>query len=383
MNPFAFIIVLAIIIGALVVFTPAIFTESVASFPLFSALSEKRAQQNAVSFESATLLRTVDGGKTWFPQVSIDSESTIPSVTVSFITADLLDSNIMLAGTEGQGLYKTVNNGQNWEKLFDRNKVLSETAVVYRVVQDPTNVNRLYVAAFQNKFGVFLKSEDGGLSFTQTYISQLENYPVYAIAIHPRFSNIVYMGTGQGGVFMSEDFGETWQVREWLTGAVTDIVVNPRVPSELYAVATARGLFRSVDGGLTWDGFSKKLSRISAQSAVLAFRMDPSNSNVLYLALRNGVVRSTDRGETWSFLEILIPPKTLPIDTVAINPRNAQNIYVAVANQLYISEDGGINWSIQKLATTKRIGTIILDPKEPINIFLGMKVVKERNNKSF
>ncbi|MBI3685542.1 hypothetical protein HY250_04015, partial [Candidatus Azambacteria bacterium] len=215
MKPVALLIVIAIFAGIMLVFAPAILKDSIASFLLFQALSEQR-QQTAVSVENATIFRSIDGGKIWFPQVAIDADKNIPPVTILHLVLDHFDSNILYAGTEGDGLYKSVNNGQNWEKLYDRNRILADNASVYRVAQDPKNVNRIYIAAFQNKYGVFLKSEDGGVSFTQTYISQLENYPVYAIAIHPVFSNIVYIGTAQGGFFASEDFGETWQVLEWL-----------------------------------------------------------------------------------------------------------------------------------------------------------------------
>ena len=254
MKPVAFLIVIAVIGGALLVFAPAIFSGSVASFPLFRAFGEPK--QAAVSVENATIFRSIDGGKVWFPQIAIDAGKSIPPVTIFHLAIDRFDSNIMYAGTEGDGLYKSVNNGQNWEKLYDRNRALSDNALVYRVMQDPRNVNRIYVAAFQNKYGVFLKSEDGGISFVQPYISQLENYPIEAVAIHPAFSNIVYIGTAQGGFFVSEDFGETWQALEWLTGPVAEIVVNDRTPSEIYAVVKNRGLFRSLDGGRTWSGFS-------------------------------------------------------------------------------------------------------------------------------
>ncbi|MBI1754985.1 hypothetical protein HYR65_01735 [Candidatus Azambacteria bacterium] len=377
MKPVALLIVIAIFAGIMLVFAPAILKDSIASFPLFQALSEQR-QQTAVSVENATIFRSIDGGKIWFPQVAIDADKNIPPVTILHLVLDHFDSNILYAGTEGDGLYKSVNNGQNWEKLYDRNRILADNASVYRVAQDPKNVNRIYIAAFQNKYGVFLKSEDGGVSFTQTYISQLENYPVYAIAIHPVFSNIVYIGTAQGGFFASEDFGETWQVLEWLTGPVTDIAVNQATPSEMYAVANGRGLFRSQDGGRTWKGFSSELSRISANSSVTMFRTDPQNQNTLYLALANGLVKSENRGSTWKFMNILIPPNALPVDAVAVNPRDTFNVHVGVGALMYMSDDGGINWSVQKLNTTKRVSTIVIDPKDPQNMFLGMRVPKKR-----
>lgn len=365
---------IAILVGGFFVFGPASSRQSFASFPLFQGLSQ---EQSNVAPENATIFRSIDQGKTWFPQVAINASQSIPPVTILNLQLDRVDSNILYAGTQGDGLYKSVNNGQNWDKLYDRNRMLRDNAVIYQVVQDPKDVNRMYVAAFQNKFGVFLKSEDGGGSFVQTYIGQLENYPVYSIAVDPVYSNIVYIGTAQGGFFVSQDFGETWQVLDWLTGPVTDIVINPASPSEIYAVVSGRGLFRSEDSGRTWKSFSAELARISASSNVVMFRLDPVNQSVLYLALQNGIVKSEDKGRTWKFMNILIPPNALPVDAVGVNPRDVENVYVGVGSEMYISTDGGINWGVEKLQTDKRIGIILIDPKDPTNMFLGMKVVKK------
>ncbi len=379
MKPLALIIVIAIIASAVLIFTPLSMNEIIASFPLFRSLADKSTtlQRGDSAIDKASIIRSIDSGTTWFPQVAIDAGNNIPSVSVLNLALDRADSNIIYAGTEGDGLYKSVNNGQNWEKMFDRNRILADNAIIFDVAQDPRDVNTMYVVSFQNKYGVFLKSTDGGMSFTQTYISQLENYPVETIALHPSFGNILYIGTGQGGVFMSEDFGETWKVVTWLTGPVADLVINPNNPSEMYAVVRNRGLFRSTDGGRAWKEFSRELSRISPYNNVIMFAMDPGNTNVLYLALANGLVRSENKGSTWEFVKILIPPNALPVDSIAIDPKNSRRIYVGVSSLIYQSLDGGTNWSVQKLATHKRISDIVIDPRDSQSIFLAMKNVKK------
>lgn len=377
MKPTALIIVIAIILGAILVFSPVTLREMIASFPLFKSLGEVSApQQGAVNEAQASVFRTTDGGTTWFPQVAIDAGNSLPSVTVLDVEFDYLNSNIVYLGTEA-GLYKTLNNGQNWERQIDNNKKLVDAAVVYRVVQDPRDTNNMYVAAFQNKYGVFLKSTDGGVSFFQTYITQLENYAVQAIAIHPSRSNVLYIGTGQGGVFVSEDRGDTWKVASWLTGPVTDIVFNPNNGDEMYAVVQNRGLFRSSNGGKDWKEFSRELSRIAAYNNVMMFMLDPANTNTLYLALGNGLVKSTNWGRVWEFVKVLIPPKALPIDAIAINPKNTNNIFVGAGSLIYQSTDGGVNWSVQKFNTQKRINVIAIDTKDVQSIYMGMKNVKK------
>ena len=77
-------------------------------------------------------------------------------------------------------------------------------------------------------------------------------------------------------------------------------------------------------------------------------------------------------------MNILIPPKALPVDAIAIDPGNLDMINVGVDTLLYKSEDGGVNWSVQKLDTVKRIAIMTIDEKDPKSILLGMKVVKKK-----
>ena len=379
MKPVSLLIILAIILAGLLVFTPFSMKEMFGSFPLFQVISQERA----ATMTSAPIFRTIDGGTTWFQQASLSATEALPAFNVLDLTLDVQDSTIVYAGTEGNGLYRSFNNGQNWEKVADRNNVLSPGASVYKIVQDRFNINNIYIAAFQNKFGVFLKSTDGGISFNQTYISQLENYPLEAIAINASSSNIIYAGTAQGGFLISQDYGETWKVAEWLTAQIADIVVNPGNASEIYITTKNRGLFRSVDGGYTWKNFSKELSKVGGAGNIKMLRIDQSNASALYLALASGLVQSENRGATWKYAAILIPPRALPVDSVAIDPTNSKNIFVGVGNLIYKSQDGGTNWSVQKLNAEKRIARILIDSKNPQSVFLGMKSAKEQNKQSF
>jgi len=379
MKPLSLIIAISLIVGAILVFSPISLRNIIASFPLFKGLDvgEKPATAQ-MSAQQAIIWRTIDGGATWFPQTAVEADKNLPEVSVLDIAFDKENSNIVYAGTEGAGLYRSFNNGQNWEKLIDRNGVLADNALVYKIAQDAKNVNNIYLAVFQGLRGMFLKSTDGGISFARTYLTQLENYPVEAIAINPSASNIIYMGTKQGGFFISRDYGETWNAAKWITGQITNIVVNPRNTSEIYVATRDRGLFRSSDGGETWRDFNKELARVSARHAISSFILEQVNGDTLYLAIANGLVKSNNRGLTWQFVNILIPPKALPVDAMALDPENSNMINVGVDTLLYKSEDGGVNWSVQKLDTAKRIAIMTIDENDPKSILLGMKVVKKK-----
>jgi len=90
----------------------------------------------------------------------------------------------------------------------------------------------------------------------------------------------------------------------------------------------------------------------------------------------NGVLKTTNRGVSWKFLDLLIPSKNLPLDAVKIDPTNRNNIYVAVKDLMYKTNDGGVNWSVQrlKLATPeKRINVIEIDKTNPESVYFGIR----------
>lgn len=374
MKPASLFIVLAIIILFLMFLIPS-FGSVLTAFPPLRAVVENSSVGKEGKIETSNIYRTVDGGRVWFPQSAIDAGRKIGNVSVFDIALDVKDSNIVYAAT-ANGLYKTVNNGQNWDKLFDKNQVLSPNASVLKVVQDERNPENIYIAAFQDRRGVFLKSSDGGLSFVQTYITEFDDYMVTDIAIDPFRSNIIYLGTTQGGFFTSKDFGETWEATYWIPGKVSNIVINPKNTSEIYVATSDRGLFRTQNNGKTWKSFSREISRAAARNQIKSIQIDPQNSNILYLGVTNGVLKSVNRGASWRFLDLLIPPKNLPIDVVVVDPTNRRNIYVAVKDLIYKSEDGGVNWSVQRIklaGSEKRINVIEIDKKDSTSVYFGVK----------
>lgn len=111
--------------------------------------------------------------------------------------------NILLAGTEHNGLYVSLNRGVNWEKRDTG--ILHET--FYCITFDPANPEVLYAGGFQT--GVY-KSIDGGRKWKQSF-KGLGDLDVHAIAVDPNNSDRVYAGTIESGVYYSSDGGKTWE----------------------------------------------------------------------------------------------------------------------------------------------------------------------------
>jgi len=84
---------------------------------------------------------------------------------------------------------------------------------------------------------------------------------------------------------------------------------------------------------------------LPANRTVNGFAVDPDNPKVMYAAMRDGLFKSTDAGETWKPLG-----KELEnLAAVAVNPRRPGEVYVSTTDGvLFKSIDGGTTWKRQQ-----------------------------------
>ena len=74
---------------------------------------------------------------------------------------------------------------------------------------------------------------------------------------------------------------------------------------------------------------------------VNGFTVDPSNSQVMYVAMGEGLFKSADAGVTWKALGKNLKNLT----AVAVNPKRPSEIYAATMQGIiFKSSDGGTHW---------------------------------------
>lgn len=236
-------------------------------------------------------------------------------------------TNTYFFGSVDGGVWKSVDAGQNWEPLFDKEPVQS----------------------------------------------------IGALAIAPSDPNTIYVGTGEpclrgdisygDGVYKSTDGGKTWaHIGLDDTQHISAIMVDPRNPNLVMVAAVGhafganeqRGIFRSADGGKTWQKVLYKDDKTGGGDVVF----DPTNPSIVYAALYqvvreawgfesggpgSGIYKSTDEGLTWTQLQGNgLPSGILGKIGLSVGA-DGQRVYAQIEAEkggLYVSNDAGEHWSL-------------------------------------
>lgn len=189
------------------------------------------------------------------------------------------------------GVEVSEDGGQTWRPVGMAGQADFHTITVSRV--DP---NVVYAWNVSGRAG-FYRSRDGGRRWD--YLGDRGLDRVFSLAAHPARSTVVFAATA-GGLFVSEDGGDSWRpLSPLLFGLpVTTVEAYPKDPRVMYAYAARPdlGLIRSADGGKGWASLGFFLGD---RDAIGNLALDPTDARVLYFATFGGAVyQSTDGGKT-------------------------------------------------------------------------------------
>lgn len=171
---------------------------------------------------------------------------------------------------------------------------------------DPNNPARIWLGSAEG--GVFV-STDGGTGWSPVFDGQTA-LSIGSLAVHPTDSNTIYVGTGEDngggfsydgeGVFRSTDGGTTWiglGLAE--TRRIGRIAVDPADPRRVFVAAGGdwfgrdahRGIYRSTDGGVGWE----KVLYVADDAGAIDVAIDPIDTNRIYAA----IWQRQSQGSSW------------------------------------------------------------------------------------
>jgi hypothetical protein len=188
---------------------------------------------------------------------------------------------LILVGTQGQGLWRSANGGATWQQVPQLGN-----AYVRDLWLGGAN-NQTVLAA---TFGAgLLRSTDGGVNWLPAGTNISSNL-LYSLAWA---EGVLYLGTADAGVWRSTDQGASWAA----TGVIDSpgaVAVAALSAQAAYAGSVNNGLYQTRDGGASWQqlGFAGKTVR--------ALALDARDSQQLWASvLGDGVYHSADGGQSW------------------------------------------------------------------------------------
>ena len=89
-------------------------------------------------------------------------------------------------------------------------------------------------------------------------------------------------------------------------------------------------------------------------STVNGFAANPSNAQVMYVGMRDGVFRTENGGWAWT----AVPHAPKNVAAIAVNPKNSRELYAATMDGSIVrSTDGGAQWSARRWIPLSSPGT--------------------------
>ena len=184
---------------------------------------------------------------------------------------------------------------------------------------------------------------------------------VHDVLTHPTNPDIMYLGTVNGGIWMTTnatDTNPTWipvtdDMPSLSIGALemdpadTDKLIAGigRYSSMAQAGGPRVGILRSNDGGLTWTHISDPLLDNENISGV-AMRGNLLLASSNFFGGGGGLFRSTNDGVSWTKISGTNGLPDAPIHDMVSDPTNPNRFYVTVQGDgVYRSNDAGLTWT--------------------------------------
>jgi len=291
------------------------------------------------------IYKSTDAGHTWQHLGLRDAQQ------IGTIIIDPKDPNRLFVSALGhpygpnseRGVYRSLDGGQTFQKVLSKDDDTGAIDLVF----DPRNSQVVFAAMWASRRPPW--TTGGG-----------------------------YTGKGSG-LYKSADGGNNWH--SITKGLPTEAEGLGRIglaaslsdPDRMYANVDAKkngGVYRSDDAGESWQLVNTE-ERVWGRADDFAMvKVDPKNKDVVYAA-NTSTYKSTDAGKT--FTAIKGAPGGDDYHNIWINPDNPDIIALAVDQGATISVNGGKTWSSWYNQPTAQFYHVITDNQFPYWVYGGQQ----------
>ena len=316
------------------------------------------ADSNNVIVAGMLMATSPDGGGSWNyldPAYMVHPDN-------HAVVFDDLNPNIIFSGNDG-GLFMTNDGGNTWTDLSNQLSI----AQIYRMS-----------SSRQNPYLMLCGLQDNGTLYNNgtfwDYSASSAGDGMDCL-IYPGDDNIQLTSYQYGNFFLSTDQGFSFinltepEVGNWTTPAV----FSPYSPDTIYF--GYNNMYVSYDMGFTYHPLT--IDSPFAPHGVVSLAIGASNSSVLYAANLGHIMRTTDKGTTWTDVTAGLPGDSLAIIHIALNYTDPFKVYVSISGytdgkKLYYSSNGGATWTnISSNLPNLPVNCVVLDSSTPGAIFVG------------
>ena len=315
--------------------------------------------------EAGGLFKSVNKGLSWQLVTASVPVATISDVKISGTHHD------MVFFAANKRIYKTINGGESWDLSFE----IGDDA--YQLLIHPTNPLVVFCAANNGLY----KTTDGGTTWNRMFSGIC-----WDIKFHPVTPETVYLikdnpTAKRAEFFKSTDVGNTFTIRDagWYVPSApasakddgAKIAVTPAAPDRVYVVLIGQskagdngwiGLYKSMDGGEIWvnpnlpDGGPYTANRQNPAT----YKPDGTEFNQGFYDLALAVSHA-DPDKLWLGTVTFSRSTNGGATWVRIGSYYAtqdigwihpdiQDMHVR-GNEIFLASDGGINYSVDELRT--------------------------------
>ena len=227
----------------------------------------------------------------------------------------------------------------------------------------------------------------------------------------PEEPDVLYCGVEPAALFGTRDGGETWSLLRglfdhphrprWMPAngglALHTILLDPSDNQRMYVAISAGGVYRTDDGGQTWKARNRGVRVVYTPNKYPEFgqcvhkiAMHPTHPERLFLQNHWGLYRSDDRAETWTDIA-----NGVPSDfgfAMVIHPRNPDCVFIVPVEsdqfrctcdgrlRVYRTRNGGGSWEplMRGLSQKRAYETVLrdamtMDSLDPLGVYFGTR----------
>lgn len=314
----------------------------------------------------AGIFKSVDRGANWAQKdlfLHSGGIGSIAGINILTLYFDPSDNRAIYAATESNGLFYTYDAAESWQKAIPVGDGRIEAVAI-----DSRDKCTIY-CSFAN---TILKSDDCNRNWKEVYIDARTDKAITALAVDPYNNQYVYAGNSAGDFFRSIDGGANWQVSHRFGDRISKIIIAPNDNRIVYVATKGKGLYKSIDATQTWTDLNAGLKDYSGAMEYNNLILDVGDPNSLILVCKYGLIKTVDGGASWEPIQLITPPSSVDIYSVAINPKNSLEIYYTTATTFYKTVDGGNNWITTRLPSVAVARSMLIDPINNSIIYMGL-----------